>query len=211
MHEYKESTVKLFLDRIAPMVVMNLLFFVLCLPLVTIGPAWCGLYSGIRYAVRGDKWLPGFWEGFRNRFFSTALISTLCHIFVIYLLYNTISIGYYQIEGFLIPLIFSIFVVALALMLTGCMYVLQVYHPTSPRQWMKDAVDLVIEMPWQSLLIGILMFLPAVLLTCFALSISLLILAMVTCYYSLVALIATILFRKTLRELYEETDEGVVQ
>lgn len=211
MNAYKEPTIKLILDRIAPMVAMNLLFFALCLPLVTIGPAWCGLYSGIRCSVRGDKWFSGFWKGFRNKFLSTALIGTLCHAFVVYLLYNTISIGYYQIDGFLTPLLFSIFMAALALMLTGCIFVLQAYHPASPRQWMKDAVDLAIKKPLQSLLIGILMFLPVVLLVCFTVSVSFLILAMVTCYYSLVALTATILFRKTLRQLYEETDEGAPQ
>ena len=45
-------------------VMMNLLFLVACLPIVTIGQAWCGLLTAVRYQIRGDKWTAGFKKGF---------------------------------------------------------------------------------------------------------------------------------------------------
>ena len=54
-------------------IAMNLLFLVSCIPVVTIGPAFCGLVSAIRYNIRGDKWFTGFKVGFKTRFWRSLL------------------------------------------------------------------------------------------------------------------------------------------
>lgn len=204
MEEYKDPWWKQFLDRIGPMILLNALFLLCCIPVVTIGPAWCGLYQGIRSFAKGEKWFPGFWQGFRTKFLSTALISTVFHGFVLYILYNTICIGYYQMEGFLVPLIASCLMAALALMVTATLFPLRVYIPTDTAQWLRNCVTMATQAPLQSLLIGVLMFLPPVLLVCFAFSMSFLILAIIAFYYSATALIATLIFRKSLLRFHEE-------
>ena len=54
-------------------VMLNLLFLLACLPVVTLGPALCGLYSGVRHMIRGDGPARGFWKGFKTRFFRMAV------------------------------------------------------------------------------------------------------------------------------------------
>lgn len=203
MEEYKDPWWKQFFDRIGPMILLNALFLLCCIPVVTIGPAWCGLYQGVRSFAKGEKWFPGFWQGFRTKFLSTALISTLFHGFVIYILYNTICIGYYQIEGFLVPLVASCLMTGFALMVTATLFPLRVYIPTDTAQWLRNCVTMAIQAPLQSLLIGVLMFLPPVLLVCFPFSMSFLILAIIVFYYSATALIATLIFRKSLLRFHE--------
>ena len=67
----KESTIEK-INRIITMagtaVLMNLLFIVSCLPIVTIGQAWCALLNGLRYNIRGDSWFEGYKVGFKRRF-----------------------------------------------------------------------------------------------------------------------------------------------
>ena len=208
MEEYKEPRWKQFLDRIGPMVLLNALFLLCCIPLFTIGAAWCGLYQGIRNFAKGEKWFPGFWQGFRSKFLSTALIGAVFHIFDLYFLYNTISIGYYQMDGFLVPLIASCLMTGFALMVTAALFPLRVYAPTDTAQWLRNSVSLATQAPLQSLLIGTLMFLPPVLLVCFTFSMSFLVLAIIAFYYSGVALTATLLYRKKLLPFHEKA-EGV--
>ena len=53
---------------------MNLMFILASIPIVTIGPAWCGLMTSIRYNIRGDGWFAGFKKGFCTRFWRSLII-----------------------------------------------------------------------------------------------------------------------------------------
>lgn len=59
-------------------ILMNLMFLVAALPIVTIGPAWCGLMTSIRYNIRGDGWFAGFRKGFTTRFWRSLICWCLC-------------------------------------------------------------------------------------------------------------------------------------
>lgn len=59
-------------------ILMNLMFLIACIPIVTIGPAWCGLMSSVRYNIRGEGWFQGFKKGFCTRFWRSLIIWCLC-------------------------------------------------------------------------------------------------------------------------------------
>ena len=59
-------------------ILMNLMFLIACIPIVTIGPAWCGLMSSVRYNIRGEGWFQGFKKGFCTRFWRSLIIWCIC-------------------------------------------------------------------------------------------------------------------------------------
>ena len=62
-----------FLNKAGTAVMMNLMFLVSCLPIVTIGAAWSGLYGAVRYSIRGDSWFAGFKYGYKCHFFRNLI------------------------------------------------------------------------------------------------------------------------------------------
>ena len=80
MKEKQNWTEKLFnvITLAGTVILMNLMFLIACIPIVTIGPAWCGLMSSVRYNIRGESWFAGFKKGFCTRFWRSLIIWCLC-------------------------------------------------------------------------------------------------------------------------------------
>ena len=79
-------------------ILMNLMFLIASLPIVTIGPAWCGLMSSVRYNVRGEGWFKGFKTGFCTRFWRSLIIWCICLPLCLFFL-NDFRIAVNVVEG----------------------------------------------------------------------------------------------------------------
>ena len=64
-------------------IMINLAFLICCLPVVTIGPAVCGMYAALRYVVRGDGWFTGFVAGIKKNFIRNALVGSVLLIMIV--------------------------------------------------------------------------------------------------------------------------------
>ena len=74
-----DSPVMRFLDKMKDLIVLNLIWLVFCIPVVTIGPATTSLYAVARKMARGD-W-PKVWTTFIKEFkqcFRKSFIMSLC-------------------------------------------------------------------------------------------------------------------------------------
>ena len=179
-------------------IAMNLVFLVACIPIVTIGQAWCGLMSAIRFTIRGEGWFKGFWEGFKTRFLRGTIAWVICLAVDALMLMNVVPMLYYQTEGYLVPTIVSCIMLAISLMITVILPVLNVYIPTSVGRWLKNAVTMVFTNPIEVLGTAILIWLP-VFLTIFWFSLAYqLVLAFVALYYAMVGLAATMVLKDPL-------------
>ena len=105
-------------------VLMNLLFLVSCLPIVTIGQAWCAMLTGIRYQIRGDSWFEGFKFGFKNRFWRGLI--AWC-VMLIPNIYFILEVHYGYAQGYTVQLTSACLMLALTTMLTSALLVLNVY------------------------------------------------------------------------------------
>ena len=85
-----ESKVMKIVNLAGTAVMLNLLFLLACVPVVTIGPALCGLYSGVRYMIRGDGPVKGFLKGFTTRFVRMMIAGV---VFTAILVYFTIMLN----------------------------------------------------------------------------------------------------------------------
>lgn len=100
MKEKQNWTDKLFnaVTMAGTAILMNLMFLVASLPIVTIGPAWCGLLSAIRYNIRGESWFQGFKKGYRTRFGRSIIIWCICLVLCLFFL-NDLNIAVKTVQG----------------------------------------------------------------------------------------------------------------
>ena len=141
-------------------VLMNLLFLIACLPVVTIGQAWCAMLTGIRYQIRGDSWFEGFKFGFKNRFWRGLL--AWC-VMLIPNIYFILEVHYGYAQGYVVQLISAGLMLALTTMVTTALLVLNVYIPTKIGLWITNATSMVFKAPLMLLASAALFWLPILL------------------------------------------------
>lgn len=183
------------LNRIGAAIMMNLLFLVSCLPIVTIGQAWCGLLSAIRYEIRGEKWLDGFKKGFKTRFWRGTI--SWCIMLVIDV-HFILEMNHAWVNEYLTPMIASGFVFAATAMVTTSLLVLNVYIPTSIGDWVHNAVNMVFKAPLQLLLAALMFWLPVLVAMMFPDIFFLLLMVLIAAYYTVAALGITVVLKQPL-------------
>ena len=141
-------------------ILMNLIFLVSCLPIVTMGQAWCALLTGIRYSIRGDSWWHGFKHGFKTRFWRGTIAWCLMLIPNIYFL---LEVHYGYAQGYVVQLISACLMLALTTMVTTALLTLNVYIPTAIGNWIRNAVNLVFKVPLMLLAAAGVFWLPVLL------------------------------------------------
>ena len=146
-------------------IMINLAFLLCCIPVVTIGPAVCGLYSSIRYVVRGNGWFNGFWAGLKKNFVRNALVGSLLLIMVVDMAinFNTALSFYLDGNGYEPLIIYTIGLLPL-LMVFSALWPLHVFIPyEAGMDWIKDCLKLLVKAPLQLLIVSALMLLPVAL------------------------------------------------
>ncbi len=185
---------------------MNLVFLISCIPVVTIGQAWCGIMTSVRYQIRGDSWWDGFKFGFKTRFLRGTL--TWCALLVVdvLMLWRTWGVLTTFLDTGSVPFvgIFGCIVFLMMIMLTASVLILNVYIPTDIGNWINNATSMVFKAPLQLLLTAVLMWLPIILIPIYMEVIVYFITAIVAVYYTLVAFLSTILLKKVLMEYLQE-------
>lgn len=198
-------------------IMMNLAFIIACIPVVTIGQAWCGLFSAVRFTVRGDKWWPGFKTGFKTRFLRGTIGWLICIAAVAYLGVNTVFNIYYQWQGNEVSCVIQALCFLICMMLTVALIALNVYIPTGKMQWIRNAITLVVKFPVHTAIAAVLMFLPivgVVLMLYDTFFFFVLALGFVGVYFSLAVLFSTVALKDPLihikleMEAMEEEEES---
>jgi len=209
--ETKEPKWRKILQVTSNAAMVNLLFLISCIPIVTIGQAWSGLYSAIRYAIRGEGWFSGFKAGFKTRFLRGTVGWTLCLLLIVYMSLNMLAIIGENIVTVIVHALFLLVV----LMVTGAMIPVNVYVPSPVSQWLKNAVNLVLYAPLQTGATAVLMWLPAALVLLFLkyglVDPFLFIMVFLLVYFTFSTLIATILLKDALVRVKGETQESQEQ
>lgn len=141
-------------------IMMNLLFLVSCIPIVTIGQAWCGLLTAVRYNIRGEKWFDGYKTGFARRFWRGTI--AWCGMLLINV-HMLLDINHNLVQGYTSVLIVSSLIFAMTAMFTTALLILNVYIPTKIIDWLKNAADMVFKAPLVLLGAAALLWLPVLL------------------------------------------------
>ena len=188
---------------------VNFLFLLCCIPIVTIGPAWCALLTAVRYNIRGEGWFQGFKKGFCTRFWRSLIIwvvmAPVCLFFMndlnnAVLFFEEVGMNAESIIACAIPGLFF----AMSAMVTISMLTLNVYIPTSVSNWIKNGVNF-FRRPVELLAAAGLFWLPLVLfrfcLVWFTADVLMTAaLVLVATYFSLAAVCGTLILKDPLIE-----------
>lgn len=177
-------------------ILMNLLFLLASLPIVTMGQAWCGLLTAVRYNIRGDKWQDGFKAGFKTRFLRgtvTWIIMLGIDLFLMFDMFETVA----QV-GFDVPSVVACIVFALMAMVTFSLQILNVYVPTDIGQWLRNAVNMVFKVPLELLAAAALFWVPFAMLWRWTGMFLYAIMIFLTVYFTLAAVAGTLVLKNAL-------------
>lgn len=195
------------INAIANAVMMNALFLVACIPVVTIGAAWNALFSAIRYNIRGEKWFVGFKVGLKTRFWRSLISWIIMLIPILFVLYfdviaplNDPTFRAAMGSSHIVRLVAACL---MAMMLTGfnaALILLNVYIPTSVGNWIRNAANMFFKVPLTMAIVGALMWFPVLLMALAPKYFAYFIMAFVMAYFILAALGITMLMKNTLLE-----------
>lgn len=190
-------------------ILMNLLFLVACLPIVTIGQAWCGLLSAIRYNIRGDSWFEGFKKGFSTRFLRGTLAWLVLLVVDVLVFIDVLTFA--AADGYTARLIGACVMFAAVTMMTAAVLILNVYIPTDIGNWLRNSASMVFKVPLQLLVVAAVMWLPVIMAFFWTDIFMLVWMIFVAVYFTLAALGSTILLKEALMAyLVEARAEGTL-
>ena len=177
-------------------ILMNLLFLLASLPIVTMGQAWSGLLTAVRYNIRGDKWLDGFKVGFKTRFWRGTISWIIMVAIDVFFMIDMFA----QIQhiGFDVPTVMACIVFALMIMVTFALQILNVYVPTNIGQWLRNAVDMIFKAPLELLAAAVLFWAPFAMLWRWTGLFLYAFMIFVTVYFTLAAVAGTLALKNAL-------------
>lgn len=216
MDEKKTSFEKLMeiINKIGHAIMLNLLFLVSCIPVVTIGAAVSGLYGAVRFSIRQESAYAGFWEGFKKHFLRTV-IATVCCLLVGYYSTNNlfVTIGAFVADpgllsvGTVIPTAVHLIVFLIVVLFGTAMIPVNLYFDNDLNGWIADTWKLIGYAPLQVLATAVILWLPVVVTVWFPTWGILILLVFVAVYYAVMAVVATVLLKKPLIRILENKRE----
>ena len=191
-------------------IMINVAFLLCCLTVVTIGPAVCGMYSSLRYVVRGDGWFNGFKEGIKKNFVRNALVSSVLLFMIVDMAinFNAAMSFYMDGNGYTPLIIYTVGLVPL-LMFFSALWPLNVFIPyESGTDWIKDGLKLMGKAPTQLLLVSELILLPVALVLYIPELGFMLAIVFLAIYYALMGFASILLLKTPLEQRLGEYREN---
>ena len=199
-----ESKVMQAVLNLGYMILMNFLYLVCCIPVVTMGAAQAGLYSGMRHMNNEelDTWcIPAFFKGMKSGFKKITLV------YAISLLPMAMIVG-----GFILSLLFDgagrdmpVWLSGAAVLLFAAWQtMLAIFHASfecTAKELARNSFWAALSCPLPSFLSGVLLWLPAILLLMFPTLFVNLIPLFLFLYYSLAYQIIYTLMKKPLKKM----------
>lgn len=198
-----DSPLMQILMYIGDLIILNVLFLVSCIPIFTIGAAQAGLYTAIR--VLNDKEddssvIAAYFRGFKSGFLTVTVSWGLLGILFLLVAFAAI---------FANPLGLDLWLCILPLVILGVfMSLIPAFHSKfgcTVFQLYRNVFLLIFSHPIRSLIAGLLMWVPLVMISLLQLYDALVsTLAWMTIYYSFAVLFGELLLRKPFKILVEE-------
>lgn len=201
-----ESKFNQLLMTVADVIILNVLYILCCIPIVTIGAAQAGLFTGVRVMLDKEddsSCAKAFFRGFASGFKTITLANVIMLVVLVlaaWLVYSLLAV-YLLDGGSIIPLALGILVLCLAYMTHTVMGPFHATFGCTVGQLIRNAFFVVVAYPIRSLVFAVLMALPlALLLTRYDILLGAMI-ALLALYYSTVYLLGFNLMKKPFQRL----------
>lgn len=114
-----DSKITQLLLKLSDLLFMNLLFILLCIPVVTIGAAQSALYAGIRQMMNKEddrSCIKAFFKGFASGFGKITLVHTVFLVIMALIVYVLYGVLVYQNGEFTLPAWLCVLVLAVCIL-----------------------------------------------------------------------------------------------
>ncbi len=164
-----DSKAMQFLGKISDMILMNLVFFACCIPIVTIGAAQAGLCRAVVALHDRESdigWFRAFVQGFKNGFWKITIASSLLLIFILAVGINAVGVLVYETAYQAEESIMWMCGIGAGLLMVfhSSMTLFHSKFGCSVLQLFRNAVVLTLFNPLQALIHGVLMWMPLIVL-----------------------------------------------
>ncbi|MEK3889730.1 YesL family protein [Bacillus sp. FSL K6-3431] len=152
-----------FLERFTNFILLNLLWIIMCIPIITIFPATAAMFGVVRQWVqkKDDGVFRNFFSFFKENFLQSFLIGIVWMILAFILYYN-INISLHMTGALKIIMISSfLFFSLFFIMTTIFLFPVMVHYKMRLTVLLKNSVLISISQLWITLLCGIILLLAA--------------------------------------------------
>ncbi len=164
-YKYEDSAVWKLIGIGGNAILLNLTFLVCCIPLITIGPAFGGLFSAIRFYIRGDSWIDGFKEGFKNNIGRVMIIWSVLLAAIVFVGNDVIlAVKTVNEPGGILSLVIPSLILLLIFMFATIFLTYNVYFPNYTKELLTETASFVFSHILRSLAATVLMWAPLFLL-----------------------------------------------
>ncbi len=203
-YDFTESAVWKALQFAGNAIMLNVVFLAFCLPIVTIGPAFCGLYSGVRYYIRKDSWFKGFIEGFKTNVWRMMAIWVAAAAAILYLGNDVLTIAKNFKPEFLPSLIPISLITLLLMAFLASVIVYNVYFPRKTIDLLTEAASFTFKAFPALVLSAVLFWAPVAVLLVLMGFIFEFVMVFIAVYFVVVAAFSTAMLKKPLIKVLEE-------
>ncbi len=201
-----DSKLMQYLGLVADMMIVNILFLLCCIPIVTIGPALSGLYASMRQLADKEddnSNIKAFFKGFKNGFAQICAANLIMMVIDGILAYTILMCISYADSGVFVHWMYPVIAAVPVLILHSLMPVFHSQFSCTFSQLFRNVWILMITHPLHALITGILTWLPAGL---FLFAPDLFVrssMILLTVYFSLSSYAIVLLFRKSFKKLID--------
>ena len=189
-------------------IMLNFIFLLACIPVVTIGPALSGLYSGVRYMIRGDGPIRGFWQGFRTHFLRmmiSGIIFTAITAYFVVIMEQAVET--LEQTGVFRDIVIYAVPAMVPMMLWCALIPLNIYIPYGVTDWLKNGVNLICKAPLWVLLSACMLAAPIVCVFWLPVVAAFATVCLVGFWFTMMAFVSTMFLKDGLIELLDEYRE----
>ena len=189
---------------VTDILILNVLFLICSLPLITIGAAQCGLHTGIRALMAKESLLSpakAFFKGFRTNIGQITWLFCVLAAIIGVLAYCCVTIWLMAGGKITIPLAISLLALCLCCMFQCMLTMFHSRFQCSTRQLLRNTLVVMFSRPIRSLLQAALLFLPLIIFLANMETFIRYTAGWFTIYYASAALACYFLFKKTFETL----------
>ena len=158
-----DSKIMRLLDTLANTMILNALFLVFSIPIVTIGASYTALYSGCRAMLKREPCFKAFFRAFRSSFKRATLAWLILLPMTALSTLSTFSIMYYQMDGYEFPLVMAAIGLIFLCALNNVVFLFYSRFECTLGQLLKNAVLITLAHSLRCLVIAVFAWVPMVL------------------------------------------------
>ena len=161
----KKSKLSSVIEFAVAVVLLNLLFLVCCLPLVTVGAAFTALYAGLRALIKKEPYVRAYFKAFRTGFLRSTVAWIILVLMDVIPLWHTRNIYVEALETGAVAqalpmLLFSALFALLLLAVTTMVFLLYSRFECTVGQLLRFGTSLTLSNPLRAAAIALLTWAP---------------------------------------------------